>query len=94
MYRCAPAGVPNGKVTSEQLILLIRGPRLAGADIKVGVATEQLSLRCGRLEFGGKHANRNASRAVDAARTIRDRLTSAKTDPTKGFIKFASVAAT
>src|SRR6185503_3568919 len=89
----AAAGVANGEIAAEQLILFFGGPRLARADLEVRMAAQQLALCRAGLELGGEHAHGNTGGTVDAARAIGDGLTSTEADPAQSFVEFAGVAA-
>ena len=91
--RHAAAGMARGEVAAQQLILLVGGPRLAGVDLEVGMAAQELALGRAGLELGGEHAHRNAGRAVDAARAVGDRLAAAEADPAQCLVELAGVAA-
>src|SRR6185369_7788092 len=87
------AGVTHREIAAEQLILLVRGPRLAGADLQVGMLAEQLALACGRLELGGEHAHGHAGRTFDTAGAVGDRLAAAEADPAERLVELARMAA-
>src|SRR3954447_10791302 len=89
----ATAWVTGGKIASQQMILLVGRPRLACADLQVSVATQQFPLGRVRLELGRQDSNRDARRAVNAARPVGDRLTAAEADSAQCFIEFSRVAA-
>ena len=59
--RHAAAGMALGEIAAEQLILLVGGPRLAGADLEVGVAAEQLAL--GRVASNSAARTRTETQA-------------------------------
>ena len=88
-----PPGWRCGEIAAKQRILLLGGPRLARADLEVGVAAEQLALGRAGFELGGEHADRNAGRAIDAAWAIGDRLAAAEADPAERLVQFAGMAA-
>ena len=81
------------QIAAQQLILLVGCPRLARADLQVGVAAEDLALGRGRLELGGEHPDRDAGRTFDAARAIGDRLAATEANPAQRFVELARVAA-
>ena len=54
------ARVPDREIAAEQLILLVGRPRLARADLEIGMAAKQLALGCARFELGGEDSNRDA----------------------------------
>ena len=89
----AAAGVARGEIAAEQLVLLLGRPRLARADLEVGVAAQQLALGGGGFELRGEDPDGDAGRAVDAARTVGDRLAAAEADAAQGLVELARVAA-
>src|SRR5205085_4163180 len=91
-FRHPAAGMTLRQIAAKQLILLVGGPRLARADLEMGVPAKQLALGRAGLELAGKHADRNAGRAVNAARAVGDRLTAAEADAAEGLVQFAGVA--
>src|SRR5205085_1176840 len=89
----AAAGMACREITAEQLVLLLGRPRLAGGDFEIAVPAKQFALAGGRLEFGGHDPNRHAGRAIDAARTVGDRLAAAETDAAERVVELTGVAA-
>ena len=71
--------------------MLLGRPGLAGGDLEVAVAAEQLALGRARLEFAGDDADRDAGRAIDAARAIGDLLAAAEADPAQRLVELAGV---
>src|SRR5688572_9533982 len=87
------ARVAQGEIAAEQRMLRFGAPWPAGADLHVGVAAKDLALRGVGGELLGQDADRNASRAINTARPISDRLGAAESDPAERFIELPGIAA-
>src|SRR5204862_6111820 len=62
------------------------------ANLKVGVAAEDLALGGAGFELSREHADRDAGRTFDAARAVRNGLAAAEADSAQRIVEFAGVA--
>ncbi len=81
------------QIAPQQVILLRRRPRAAGADREIGIALDNPPLRGVGLEFVGQHPHRDAGFAIDAAWAIGNILAAAKTDAAKRLVQFIGMRA-
>src|SRR4029079_13079126 len=89
----AAARVAHREIAAEQLVLLVGSPRLARANLEVGIAAEDLALGGAGLELGGKDPHGDAGRTFDAAWAIGDGLAAAEADAPERLVELARVAA-
>ncbi len=89
----AAARMADLEIALQQLVLLLRRPRLARGDFQVRMLAKHLALRGVGRELGRENANRHAGRAVDAAWTVGDRLAAAESDPPERLVELARMAA-
>src|SRR3546814_461414 len=63
-------GMTAVEIAAQQVVLLVRGPGLAGADVDIGVAAQHASLRGAWRELLGNDADGDACLAALAARSV------------------------
>ena len=81
--------VARAQIAAKQFILLLRRPRLAGGDFEVAVAPKHPAMIGAGLEIGGDDPDRNAGRAIEAARPVGDVLAPAETDPAERVVQLS-----
>src|SRR3546814_4757549 len=81
------------EIAAQQVVLLVRGPGLAGADVDIGVAAQHAALRGAWRELLGNDADGDACLAALAARSVDDVLAAAEADARQGFVELHRIAA-
>ena len=83
----------GAQIAAEQLILLLGRPGLAGGDLEVGVAADDLALGRVRLELAGDDADRDAGGAIEAGGAVGDVLAAPEADPAERVVELAGMGA-
>ena len=87
----AAVRVAGAQIAAQQLILLLGRPGLAGGDLEVGVAADELALGGAGLELLGDDADRDAGRAIEAGGAVGDVLAAPEADPPERVVELAGM---